>query len=66
MSDKPGGYVGQDFGELSRAAVLESRSFERSRTPQRKLSEYMSAESGISVFKRHTARSSAFCDSDSP
>ena len=23
MSDKPGGYVGQDFGELSRAAVLE-------------------------------------------
>jgi hypothetical protein len=24
MSGKPGGYVGQDFGELSRAAVLES------------------------------------------
>jgi hypothetical protein len=23
MSDKPGGYVGQDFGELSRAAVLD-------------------------------------------
>jgi hypothetical protein len=23
MSGKPGGYVGQDFGELSRAAVLE-------------------------------------------
>jgi len=24
MSDKPGGYVGQDFDELSRVAVLES------------------------------------------
>jgi len=24
MSGKPGGYVGQDFGELNRAAVLES------------------------------------------
>jgi hypothetical protein len=24
MSGKPGGYVGQDFGELSRAAVLDS------------------------------------------
>jgi hypothetical protein len=23
MSGKPGGYVGQDFGELSRAAVLD-------------------------------------------
>jgi hypothetical protein len=23
MSDKPGGYVGQDFGELSRVAVVE-------------------------------------------
>jgi len=27
MSDKPGGYVGQDFGELSRAAVLEGELF---------------------------------------
>ena len=52
MSDKPGGYVGQDFGELSRAAVLESRPREVMARPHPQARNASRSDAGEGYAKR--------------